>query len=74
MNFEAEKQFKKDFGITINEAERKLRKRKSASDEIFSLKLYLNGFDIVTGQKVDVMPSKEEVAEIEKRITELYKI
>jgi len=72
MNFEIEKQFKDDFGMTIAEAERKLRARKKASDDIFALKLYLNGLDVVTGEKVK--PTKDERKKIESEIDKLYLI
>lgn len=72
MNFEAQLQFKKDFGMTIQQAEEISRNRIKASDEIFSLKLYLNGLDAVTGENVN--PSENERKEIEERIEKLYKV
>ena len=72
MNFETGKQFKDDFGMTIADANGKLRARKKVSDDIFALKLYLNGLDIVTGEKAK--PTKEERKKIESELEKMYLI
>lgn len=67
--FEIEKQFKKDFNMTLDQAIRIHNKSKSMSDELFALKLALNGVDIVTGGKAVL--SDEDKSIVKARINEL---
>ena len=47
-----EKQFKKDFGFTLDEAYRKHESKKEINNEIFHLRCLLNGFDESTNEPV----------------------
>ena len=51
---EIEKQFKKDFGMTLDAATRKHNQNKRNSDEVYALKMALNGVDFVTGEKISL--------------------
>ena len=68
-SFEIEKQFKKDFGMTLGQATRLNENRKKKSDEIFALKLALNGFDIITGGKAEL--TEDDKAAIKSRLHQL---
>ena len=66
---EIEKQFKKDIGMTISNAEIKLRDIKRNSNEIFNLRCSLNGFCSVTNEKITL--SNDEIKIVQSRIDEL---
>jgi len=67
--FEIEKQFKKQFGITLDEANRIARENKRMSDELYYLRCLLNGLDIHTCSPVKL--SDEEIKNIQDRINKL---
>jgi hypothetical protein len=67
--FEIEKQFKKDFGMTLSEAEAINEKRKKESNELYYLRCLLNGLDITTHTPAN--PTEEERERISKRIDDL---
>lgn len=67
--FEIEKQFKKDFGMTLDEANRKTQEKKKQSDELYYLRCLLNGLDIHTCSPVTL--SDEQTQQIEQRINKL---
>ena len=54
--FEIEKKFKKDFGMTLNQAININKDRIKASNEIYHLKCLLNGLDTTTGLAADLSP------------------
>lgn len=67
--FEIERQFKKDFAMTLNEAERKVSAMKRSSEEKYYLQCLLGGFDIKTGDKAIIDEKQKE--EIQERLNEL---
>lgn len=67
--FEIEKQFKKDFGMTLSEAEAINVKRKKESGELYYLRCLLNGLDLTTQEASS--NTEEEMARISKRIEDL---
>lgn len=66
---EIERQFKKDFGMTLDEATRKHNQNKKNSDEIYALKMALNGVDVVTGGKINMSETNKVRAKL--RLKEL---
>jgi len=66
---EIEKQFKKDFGITLDAATRKHNQNKRNSDEVYALKMALNGVDFVTGEKISLSETNKVISKL--RIKEL---
>lgn len=64
-----EKQFKADFGMTLDTATRKHNQNKRNSDEIYALKMALNGVDFVTGEKIKLSETNKVIARL--RIEEL---
>lgn len=67
--YEIAVQFKKDFGITLEEAEKIAQQRKSASDERFYLGCLLGGLDIKTSESVCL--SEEEKQAINERLNNI---
>jgi len=67
--FEIEKQFKKDFGMTLSEATAINEKRKKESNELYYLSCLLNGIDMTTGEVAN--PTEEERERISRRIKDL---
>ncbi len=67
--FLIEKQFKKDFGFTIADAERKIQAFKDKNREIYTLRCLLNGYDIESSSPIET--NEEQRASIEKRLNEL---
>ncbi len=66
---EIEKQFKKDFGMTLDAATRKHNQNKRNSDEVYALKMALNGVDFVTGEKISLSETNKVISKL--RIKEL---
>ena len=67
--FEIEKQFKKDFGFTIDHACDIHRQKKADSNEIFHLRCLLNGFDEGTNEPITL--DDETKARVFDRLNEL---
>ncbi len=67
--FLIEKQFKKDFGFTIADAERKLQAIKDKNREIYTLKCLLNGYDIESSSPIKI--DGEQRISIKKRLNEI---
>jgi len=67
--FKIQSQFKKHFGITLDEANRIARENKRLSDELYYLRCLLNGLDIHTCSPVKL--SDEEIKNIQDRINKL---
>tara|TARA_R110000751_G_scaffold73408_2_gene148462 strand:+ start:1651 stop:1923 length:273 start_codon:yes stop_codon:yes gene_type:complete len=67
--FKIHKQFKADFGMTLDEADNILVKMKSDSDELYHLRCLLNGVDTHNYEKPSLTDKEKELIAI--RIEEL---
>ena len=67
--FQKEKQFKADYGMTINEAELIIITKKRNTKELLHLRALVNGLDLITGEKASL--DKESLEIITNRIIEL---
>lgn len=67
--FRKEKQFKADYGMTIQEAESIIKKRKNENSELLHLRALLNGLDMTTGEPSNLDDESRNI--ITERIIEL---
>jgi len=70
-DMQAQKDFKKDFGFSISEAEIKLRDIKQNNEELWALRCTINGFCSQTNEKINLSDDDKKV--IQQRIDELIK-
>ena len=67
--FQIHKQFKADFGMTLDEADNILAKMKSDSEELYHLRCLLNGVNTHNYEKPSLTDEEKELIKI--RIEEL---
>lgn len=59
--FDIQRQFKKDFGFTLEQAEKIAADRRRDSDEVYYLNCLLGGLDIKTSNSVNLSEDEKKI-------------